>query len=292
MRRIAHLSDLHFGRVREEIVEGLLADVAAQRADLVIVSGDLTQRAFRSQFRAARDFLRRLPAPWLAVPGNHDVPTIDVLARYTRPLTRFRRYITDDEYPSWADDEIAAVGINTARSWVWDWSQGRVGWRQMDHIRERFRGLPDHVFRIVFAHHPFLPPPGAPATRLVGRAMPAAAALEAAGVDLLLAGHLHRAYTGDIASHHAHVERSILVAQASTATSTRIREEPQAWNLITVDRPEVGIEVRTWEGAGFVRGLADRWRRGADHRWARVALDTGLGGGARPPAVDARRAGA
>ncbi len=276
MRTIAHMSDLHFGRVRNEIVEALLADVAALSPALVVISGDLTQRASRTQYQAAEAFLARLRMPWVAVPGNHDIPTLNPIARFTRPLARFRRHVSGDLQPFWMDEEIAVCGLNTARSWTWDWSHGRVSWRQMDWVRAAMRDVPADRFRIVFAHHPFLPPPTAPGTRLVGRAVPALKALEEAGVEMLLAGHLHRAYTGDIMSHHTHVARSILVAQASTATSTRLRSEPNAYNLITIDGPAVSFEVRSWEGASFMPGLVTRFRRDGS-RWIRVETDPGPG---------------
>jgi 3',5'-cyclic AMP phosphodiesterase CpdA len=276
MRTIAHMSDLHFGRVRTEIVQALLADVAALSPTLVVISGDLTQRASRAQYEAAEAFLARMPVPWVAVPGNHDIPTLNPITRFTRPLSRFRRHVSRDAQPFWMDEEIAVCGINTARSWVWDWSHGRVSWSQMESVREAMRDVPPDRFRIVFAHHPFLPPPTAPGTRLVGRAVPALKALEEAGVEMLLAGHLHRAYTGDIMSHHTHVARSILVAQASTATSTRLRSEPNAYNLITIDGPSVTFEVRSWEGASFMPGLVTRFRRDGS-RWIRVETDPGPG---------------
>jgi 3',5'-cyclic AMP phosphodiesterase CpdA len=276
MRTIAHMSDLHFGRVRTEIVQALLADVAALSPTLVVISGDLTQRASRAQYEAAEAFLARMPVPWVAVPGNHDIPTLNPITRFTRPLSRFRRHVSRDAQPFWMDEEIAVCGINTARSWVWDWSHGRVSWSQMESVREAMRDVPPDRFRIVFAHHPFLPPPTAPGTRLVGRAVPALKALEEAGVEMLLAGHLHRAYTGDIMSHHTHVARSILVAQASTATSTRLRSEPNAYNLITIDGPAVSFEVRSWEGASFMPGLVTRFRRDGS-RWIRVETDPGPG---------------
>ena len=276
MRTIAHMSDLHFGRVRTEIVQALLADVAALSPTLVVISGDLTQRASRAQYEAAEAFLARMPVPWVAVPGNHDIPTLNPITRFTRPLSRFRRHVSRDAQPFWMDEEIAVCGINTARSWVWDWSHGRVSWSQMESVREAMRDVPPDRFRIVFAHHPFLPPPTAPGTRLVGRAVPALKALEEAGVEMLLAGHLHRAYTGDIMSHHTHVARSILVAQASTATSTRLRSEPNAYNLITIDGPSVTFEVRSWEGASFLPGLVTRFRRDGS-RWIRVETDPGPG---------------
>src|SRR5512144_1168606 len=102
MRTIAHLSDLHFGREDPVAVEALLEDLARVRPSLVAVSGDLTQRARVREFERARTFLRRLPWPWLAVPGNHDVPLLDVLRRFVSPLDRFRAYVAPNLEPVYA----------------------------------------------------------------------------------------------------------------------------------------------------------------------------------------------
>ncbi|WP_207478973.1 metallophosphoesterase family protein [Arenibaculum pallidiluteum] len=263
MRTLAHISDLHFGRVDPAVVEGLLADLEEVRPSLVVISGDLTQRARKHQFMAARDFLARLPAPYLVVPGNHDIPVYNLLTRFTDPFANYRRFISRELDAVHQDEEIAVLGLNTARSFILDFAEGRVNRTQMRRIRSVFTDLPSGVFKVVFTHHPFLPPPDAPDTRLVGRVRHALAALEEAGVELLLAGHLHRAYNGDVSSHHPQLARSILVAQASTATSTRLRSEPNAYNLISISRDDaprrLEFLVRVWDGARFCAGLHSRY---------------------------------
>src|SRR5205823_769830 len=77
----------------EAVAEALLEDLAALEPALVIASGDLTQRATRAEFRAARHWLDRIPFPKLVVPGNHDIPLFDLFHRAFKPLTRYRRYI-------------------------------------------------------------------------------------------------------------------------------------------------------------------------------------------------------
>jgi 3',5'-cyclic AMP phosphodiesterase CpdA len=275
MRTIAHISDLHFGRIDPTVVEALLADLAEQKPSLVIISGDLTQRARSSQFMAARDFLARLQSPYTVVPGNHDIPAFNLLRRFADPYRNYRRYITDILSPVYEDDELVVLGLNTSRSVILDFAEGRINRRQMDMITRVFQQAGPDRFRVLFTHHPFLPPPDAPDTQLVGRAHKALKALEAAGVELLLAGHLHRAYSGDIMSHHTRIARSILVAQASTATSTRLRNEPNAYNFITVDLPRVSFLVRSWEGARFTPGLLSCYVKTAE-RWHLESQDVGL----------------
>ncbi|HSK42236.1 MAG TPA: metallophosphoesterase family protein [Arenibaculum sp.] len=275
MRTIAHISDLHFGRIDPVIVEALLDDLGKRRLDLIVISGDLTQRAKPRQFAAARDFLARLPARHMVVPGNHDIPVFNLFARFTQPFANYHHYIGTDLDPYWEDEEIAVLGLNTVRPVILDFAEGRVNRMQMERVRSVFDRSEPTRFRIVFTHHPFLPPPDAPGTRLVGRAVRALRFLERAGVDLMLAGHLHRAYSGDIMTHHTHVARSILVAQASTATSTRVRNEPNAYNLVTIDPPSLAFEVRSWEGARFTGGLQSRYVKQGT-RWHLVQQDPGL----------------
>lgn len=281
MRTLAHISDLHFGRVDPAVVEGLLDDMKGMAPSLVVISGDLTQRARAHQFAAARDFLARLPAPYVVVPGNHDIPVYNLLHRFVDPFANYRRYISRDLNPLHADGEIAVLGLNTARSFILDFAEGRVNRAQMERISAEFRRLDPGVFRVVVTHHPFLPPPDAPRTRLVGRASHALAALAESGVDLLLAGHLHRAYNGDVSTHHPQVARSILVAQASTATSTRLRQEPNAYNLILVsreDRPRrLEFLVRAWNGTRFEAGAHSRYVKEGD-RWRPAHEDARLSG--------------
>lgn len=268
MKIVAHISDLHFGRIDPAVVEGLHAALRACRPDLVVVSGDLTQRARTRQFLAARDFLDRLALPYLVVPGNHDIPAYDLLARFTRPLGRYRRYIVDQLYPIHCDDEIAAFGLNTARPLVahWNWAHGSLSHGQLARAGVVLGSLPAGLFKIVVTHHPFLPPPDAPRTRLVGRAGRALEVFKQHGVDLLLAGHLHRSYSGDVASHHAMIEHSILVIQAATATSTRLRNEPNAFNLLTIDGGRLGLTVWGWTGTAFAPGASETFVKSAG-RW-------------------------
>ena len=111
MRTLIHLSDLHFGRINEAVIQPLIDTIGQVKPDLIAVSGDLTQRARRDQFQDAQAFLRALPFPQIVVPGNHDVPFYNVYARFLLGLSRYRRYITDDLEPFHADSEVAVLGL-------------------------------------------------------------------------------------------------------------------------------------------------------------------------------------
>ena len=140
MRRLAHISDLHFGRTDPRVVEGLVAELNAERPDLIIVSGDLTQSARSGEFREARRFLDRLASPWLAVPGNHDISPYHLVQRFFDPFARFRRFIQPSTEPLWRDEEIAVVGINSARAMLLElnWAHGSLSRSQMERAEERF----------------------------------------------------------------------------------------------------------------------------------------------------------
>ena len=267
MRTIVHLSDLHFGRVDQALLQPLIEIVQSVSPHLVAISGDLTQRARAVQFRQARAFLDCLPAPQLVVPGNHDVPLYDVVARFTRPLARYRRYIASDLEPSFVDGEIAAFGVNTARSLTF--KSGRINQAQIDRLRERLCAQPDKITKVVVTHHPFDLPPSRHPALLVGRAGLARPILAECGCDLLLAGHLHVGAAAE-GSPRGGPACEPIVVQAGSATSTRRRGESNSFNVIDIEsrriavrrydwRPDAGIFERI--GSESFERLAGGWRR-------------------------------
>src|SRR5829696_2455368 len=168
MRRIVHLSDLHFGRVNPALVDPLLRTVREVEPDIVAISGDLTQRARSYQFQQARSFLDALPKPQIVVPGNHDIPLHNVFARFVEPLTKYEHYITDDLQPVYEDEELVVVGVNTARSSVF--KGGRINRSQITRLREKLCSLGEKVVKAIVTHHPFDLPEGYAERDLVGRA--------------------------------------------------------------------------------------------------------------------------
>jgi 3',5'-cyclic AMP phosphodiesterase CpdA len=263
MKSIAHISDLHFGTVIPEIAEGLVADLKMLQPSLVAISGDLTQRARRRQFADARNFLLRLPHPQLVVPGNHDIPLFDVARRFLSPLTRYREFINPELNPIHADKELFVVGLNTARSFTWQ--DGRISEEQVSLLQTTLRDAGART-KIVVTHHPFIPPPYGTGIQLVGRAALAIPILADGEVDLLLSGHLHQGYAGDIRAHYPLSRRGIVAVQAGTATSGRTRNEPNAYNWIMVEPHRITIEVRAWSGAAFAPLHISSYARSA-HGW-------------------------
>lgn len=266
VRTLAHISDLHFGTEDPEVANALLVELGGLAPDLVLVSGDLTQRARVREFQAARRYLDQLGVRWLAVPGNHDVPLYDIFRRFLAPLRRYCRFISAELNAQFSDGELAVLGLNTARSLTW--KNGRISFPQMLLIRQALQSVTRPVFKVVVTHHPFIPPPGKSqgAVQLVGRAQHALDVLDECEVDLLLAGHLHHGYTGDIRAHYPAARRSMIAAQAGTAISRRLRAEPNAYNLITLDADAMAIAIRVWNHGRFFESQRRRYRL-EDKEW-------------------------
>ena len=259
MTRIAHLSDLHFGANDSRIVAASEAWLERRRPDLVIISGDLTQRATAAQFREASAYINRLRAVGhrlLVIPGNHDVPLFDVIRRFAAPLERYKRFITNDLCPWFEDTEVAVLGINTARSLTI--KDGRINHDQIGMMHDRFAAVPEEKTRILVTHHPLFAMPigtGGELSEAVGRHEDAVTATCRAGVHIALAGHFHRTYARSASDMAENIGRA-LVIQAGTATSTRLRNaEPQSFNWLHIKRRDhLALQVIAWNGTSFGDG--------------------------------------
>lgn len=245
---LVHLSDLHFDRVDARVIPALVDSVAAAAADLVVVSGDLTQRARRRQFQAARRFLDRLPGPLLVVPGNHDVPLFNLAARWLNPFGGYRRYVHQDLEPIYQSPAAVVVGLNSVRTWPFD-GGGRLNEPQVERAAARFGAAPRGAIKIVVTHHPFDVPTTHGDRHLVGRSAMAMRRLAEAGADLFLAGHLHVSHVGHAAARYQIAGHSALMVQAGTI-STRTRGEVNAINVLRIDGSAIDLERHTWQDAG------------------------------------------
>src|SRR5688500_14453195 len=120
MKRLAHLSDLHFGNADPELVLALDEDLDEFQPDLLVVTGDLTRRARPLEFEQARGFLDGLPYARLVVPGNHDIPPpYRPLARLFNPYGRYTRFFPSTLNSFFADDQMLVIGLNTVHPLRW-----------------------------------------------------------------------------------------------------------------------------------------------------------------------------
>jgi 3',5'-cyclic AMP phosphodiesterase CpdA len=242
-----HLSDLHFGRADAEIVAAVQLSARQLAPDLIAISGDLTQRAREHEFAQAQAFLQSFATPMLVVPGNHDVPLYNVVARFLAPLERYKRIVSRQTEPAFVDDEMAVVGVNTARSLVF--KGGRINRQQVERVAGIFSAVPAQQLRILVTHHPFDLPHRGETSDLVGRAAMAIGSLRECAPDVLLAGHLHEPGAGTTAERYDLGGHSAIVVQAGTATSTRVRGSPNSFNLLQVDGGEIAVERFEWSAS-------------------------------------------
>ncbi len=204
------------------------------------------------------------------VPGNHDVPLYRVWERFLSPLGKYRRYIDADLEPAFVDEEIAVLGVNTARSLTF--KGGRINEEQIESLRRRLQALPESLTKVIVTHHPFDIPDEPGNDELVGRADEAMAAFADCGVDILLSGHFHTSRAGETSRRHPLAGYAALAVQAGTATSTRGRGEANSFNVLRVEHDTVALELNAWrpEAGSFVVERTERFRR-EKQRWIEVA---------------------
>ncbi|MBM9596247.1 metallophosphoesterase family protein [Roseitranquillus sediminis] len=235
MRRILHVSDLHFGRDRAELLRPLIDTINRLSPDLVAISGDFTQRARLGQYRAARTFLSHLEPPTISVPGNHDTPLDNLFERLVRPWHRYRRYIDRNLEPSFEDEEISLAGVNTVNQY--SWQRGLFRSRAIRRVCAAFgRKHERRRMHIVMVHHPLEHTPGVD-KRLMRGARDALDELHECGADIVLSGHLHTWRAEPFADRSG-----LLLVQAGTSLSTRVRGEPNDFNLLSIEGRRVTVE--------------------------------------------------
>ncbi len=266
MRKLVHISDLHFGTVEKIIADELLNEIENINPDLVVISGDLTQRGRNNQFNAAKEYLNKIKFPQIVIPGNHDIPLFDIFTRFIFPLKRYKKYISEDLNPLYVDSEIAVMGVNSARSFTW--KNGRISVEQISEIEKKLCTIDDEIFKVIVTHHPFIPPPGDTGIKLIGRSVKALKIIDRCKVDLLLAGHIHNGYNGDIRPYYPSGSRSVISAQAGTAISNRTRLEPNAFNLISIENDLIKIEIKEWNGNKFINAKLTSYKKN-NEEWIR-----------------------
>jgi 3',5'-cyclic AMP phosphodiesterase CpdA len=238
---LLHISDLHFGPpFVPEVGEALLRQIPDLEPDIIAVSGDFTQRAKPGQFADARAFLERLPdVPRVVVPGNHDVPLYRVLERFLRPRALYREFISPDLDQVLRLPGVVIVGLDSTspRRSI---SNGRIHLDQLDFCEEALRKAPEEDLRVVVTHHHFAPAPDYEKDQTMPKARRALDRFVEMGVEMILGGHLHRAYIGNSLDVYPgkERERGIIIVQSGTTTSRRGRareREKNSLNLIRLD---------------------------------------------------------
>lgn len=237
MSVLLQISDTHFGTEQPAVVEALVALAARQRPELVVLSGDITQRARPAQFRAAKAFVERLGASVLAIPGNHDIPLLDLRARLAHPYARYARAFGADLEPMHSVPDLLVIGVNTTRAWRH--KNGEVSATQIDRVANVLTAANPQQLRVVVVHQPAAVTEACDRPDLLRGHHAALRTWSTAGADLVLGGHIHLPYV--LAQHG--LARRLWVVQAGTAVSSRTR--PGVPNSVNILR---------WSAASDARG--------------------------------------
>ena len=249
MRRVVHLSDLHFGRDRPELLTPLLHAVNSLLPDLVVISGDFTQRARPEQFEAAAAFIAALEPRTLSIPGNHDVPLDNLLLRIFVPWRGYRKWINRDLEPTFVDSEIVVIGVNTVNRFAW-----QRGWFKLRALRKIHAAFEvANRVNIVAAHHPLEHPTGEHKTLMHG-ARRGLTSLSDSRADVILSGHLHSWRAGPFAKVEG--RNSFLQIHAGTSLSDRLRGEVNDFNVLEVERGKIVVKRFTFADATSAFAMA------------------------------------
>lgn len=253
MSVLLHVSDPHFGTEQPPVVAALAALAARLRPDLIVLTGDVTQRARAPQFAAARAFFDALGAPLLAIPGNHDIPLFDVTARLLRPYAGYRAAFGDDLEPVHASPELLVVGVNTTRPRRH--KNGEVSAAQVDRVARRLRQAQPGQLRVVAVHQPLAVLYDEDRPDVLRGCAAAQRAWAEAGADVVVGGHIHRPYVKSVAG----TARPLWAVQAGTAVSWRVR--PGIPNSVNVLRwgagaPAGACVVEQWDCPAGAGGFA------------------------------------
>jgi 3',5'-cyclic AMP phosphodiesterase CpdA len=274
MRRIVHISDLHFGNNDPALLQPLRKAIESIEPHFLVISGDLVEHASNAEFEQAHNFLRTLPKPQMVVPGNHDLAFYNFFQRATVGLATYKKYITDDLQPEYQDDEIAILGANTSR--IWPIRGGSLSSLQLEQLARNFAAISDEKVRLLVTHHPFDLPDVQGHRLIVGHARRAITRL-APLVDILMAGHIHLSSTGSTATRYKTEGHAIAFVQAGTAISNRDKGETNSFNSLSVTSAKEGVSKAvvvdrfTWrkESGEFYCKCSTEFRLESEG-WARV----------------------
>jgi 3',5'-cyclic AMP phosphodiesterase CpdA len=245
--RLVHLSDIHFGGEDTDATEAAVAAAHAFQPQLVVVTGDITLNGLPREFAAAQRWLERLPAPLLVTPGNHDTPYWNIPLRAITPFSRYRHYIGPPTQSLFETPELAVYALNSARGGQLrlNWSLGAINLSRLDQLTQRMAKTPAAA-KVFLCHHPLIELENAPVGAGIRRGDEAARRLAAAGVDLILTGHLHTPFARPLPYEGGHT-----YCCGAGTLSLRTRGVPASYSTIEIDAATITVIAMTWTGSRF-----------------------------------------
>ena len=250
------MSDIHFGAEDPGLVEALAVRLDEVRPDVVVASGDFTMAGRRREFQRAAAFVESLGVPVVATPGNHDIPVQNLAERFARPFARYHRWMGPVTVGQYVDARCALLALNSARAWdlSFNWSHGRLSDGQVAEADRFFARAPGSRFRALVVHHPFYVPEELPGFRLIGNGEAMLEVLARRGVHAVLSGHLHQRH---MATREIAIEgerRRVVVLQVASPTTTRRRDQPNAFHVLEVGAAGVVMTEQVAVDGVFAEG--------------------------------------
>jgi 3',5'-cyclic AMP phosphodiesterase CpdA len=253
MTTLIQISDPHFGTERAPVVDALVQLVRRLGPELVVLSGDITQRARTHEFAAAAAFMEKLAVPRvLAIPGNHDIALFDVLARFSRPYAGFCRVFGEELEPSFSNADCLALGVKTTRRYRH--ADGEISDAQRDRIAGRLRDATPEQVRLVVVHQPLAVPRESEEKNVAHGHAAAIGAWAAAGADVILGGHIHLPFILPLHELRPELPRHLWAVNAGTSVSARTRYDAgNSVNVVLIDntasRPSCTVQEWTYLNA-------------------------------------------
>lgn len=283
MGRLLQFSDVHFGVEHPDACEAALEYAHATPSDLILITGDVTQKGLPNEFEAAGDWIRAMPEPRFVIVGNHDVPYYDVMARVFNPWEAFE---TATGHPAhdgqFISDSVMVRGVTTARGWQArpNWSKGVIDLDQTHRAAEALRQAPIGTLRVLACHHPLIEMVGTPMTGDVKRGDAAALIFAEAGVDLIMTGHVHVPFALAI-----DLSDRCSYAVGCGTLSKRERGARPSFNDVSWTAHEIVVTAIEWDGQKFEAGPEWKLPRRQDTRKAETAPDPTTPGAMEQAAV-------
>lgn len=252
--KLVQVADIHVGAADPDVLAAAAASIREQDADALVVCGDMTQRGKREEFRVARDWVDSFSLPTIVVPGNHDTPLLDMVARVTSPFGRH-----DEHFEEWDDDietdRVRITGLNTARGWQVrrNWAEGSVNLADLAACAPK--GKAQNKVNILACHHPFLAPEGISMRIRTRRGLAASEWLARSRFSMLLTGHVHTPH----AERCGTLEEGYLAISAGTL-SRRLRLAPPGYNVLTLQPNSVDVAMMAYASGRFTEETRKTWQ--------------------------------
>ncbi|MFZ6798784.1 metallophosphoesterase family protein [Undibacterium sp. Di24W] len=244
MSVIMQISDPHFGTEQPQVMAGLTSLVKQQKPNLLVLSGDITQRARPAQFHAARRFMDSLHVPFLAIPGNHDIPLLNIWSRLSNPYARHIAAFGSELEPFYSSPDMMIICVNTTRAWRH--KHGELSAQQIARVTDLLSQASAEQLRIIVVHQPIAVTRAKHKVHLLRGHSEALPAWSAAGADLVMGGHIHLPYVLPLAG----LARPTWAVQAGTAVSSRVRSGvPNSVNILRwgVHAKMGGCHIEQWD---------------------------------------------